>query len=677
MRVGRDGWRHILSTLIGWHLLTLGALAGHATPDRISGASPVHDVPAPGPSVIASGSIDGASLRERIVARLKRDRGPVTVLRGHSARSLGKRLCEAVVPRVPADTPILLKPNIGGFAWFRNPARHGGDNGVRGRTTDPEFVRGVIRCLTARGHRKITVAEGWSARHRDWKRLIAVSGYAAMTREEGVPLVAMNDDGVFDVDGEQPGKPLAIRGMEQTSVPTLLMPKILAEHLDRGLVISLPKLKTHRFSVISMGLKGLQGTVMYADAAPAHRQKWRTHRELGPYLAARKKGLAEDRAAYVAALESFAERMADILEVEAPHVVLAEGAPAMSGDGFRVLVPSAENIAIGGTNPVLVDRVGAQLLGLWNNADLARELGGHATSPLIEVAARRLGLDLSKVTVVGNGAGLLQTPRPVHFVAMAPFTIESAGTSASRSTGGAGASASASASTSREAAADAGGKPVARAASLGTATITVDGKGEDPAWRAAPVVAWQTDYAGANTGITTRARFLWSRGALYALFELEGAGLRGNPERPIEVEHDRLYQEDCVELFLVPDPARLRHYYEIELGPYGHWFDLEVDLDGKLKRAPGAKRATRRRNLAWSSGLQVATTRDAAARTATIEVAITAPAIRKLLIPGARLPMGLYRIEGQTPRRYLAWSPPRTPRPKFHVPEAFGVLVLQ
>src|SRR6185436_6084242 len=126
----------------------------------------------------------------------------------------GERLCREVVPQRPTETPVLLKPNIGGFDWFKDPTKTGGDDGVRGRITDPEFVRGVIRCLRARGHTRITVAEGWGARHEDWLRLAKVSGYEKMTAEEKVPLVAMDDDGVFDVQGDKPGLPLRISGME-------------------------------------------------------------------------------------------------------------------------------------------------------------------------------------------------------------------------------------------------------------------------------------------------------------------------------------------------------------------------------------------------------------------------------------------------------------------------------
>ena len=39
----------------------------------------------------------------------------------------------------------------------------------------------------------------------------------------------------------------------------------------------------------------------------------------------------------------------------------------------------------------LKDRVGAQYLGFWNNRALGAELGGHQTSPLLEVAAKRFG----------------------------------------------------------------------------------------------------------------------------------------------------------------------------------------------------------------------------------------------------------------------------------------------
>jgi uncharacterized protein (DUF362 family) len=606
----------------------------------------------------AAGVVDGAALRARHRARLVKDTSPVVLLQGSDTKAaggpafdLGKRLCEAVVPVRPSTTPILLKPNMGGFEWFKDPDKSGGDDGLKGRTTDPEFVRGVIRCLHARGHDHVTVAEGWGATHADWEKLVRVSGYAKMAAEEHVPLVAMDDDGVFDVQGDQPGKPLAITGMETTHVPTLLVPRILAETLDHGLFISLPKIKAHRYGVFSLAIKGMQGTVDLSDAAPAFHQKWRMHKEMVPLV---KTGKME-RGAYVASIETFAERIADVLEIEAPDVVLAEGAPAMEGDGFEQLWPSRERFAIGGTNPILVDRVGAQMLGLWDNADLARELGGHKTSPLLETAARRFGVDIAAPTVTGDGAGLLAGPRPVHFLGMAGFAIHSDASPPllPAQLGALGASA---APVER---------PVAHAAALGTDTITLDGKADDAAWARAKPVTWDTDYAAIPTGVTTRARFVHASSGLYVLFELEGAGLDTDRSRPITEPRLKLYDEDCVELFFTPDPAKPRKYFETELGPFGHFLDVAVDLD-----AGGGGDTT------WSSGAHIATTQNETAHTATIEAELTAPEIVAALVSGAKLPFALYRMEGKKPRQYLAWSPPRTPRPNFHVPSAFGSLVI-
>lgn len=629
--------------------------ATYVAPASSSTDVTTHASPVAGPGdsdapVMTGGEVDGNALRARNRARLAGDRSAVVVLQGRgptAARDLGQRLCEAVVPKRPPATPVLLKPNMGGFDWFKDPAKTGGDDGVHGRTTDPEFVRGVVRCLRARGHEHVTIAEGWGATHKDWLKLVDVSGYARMAREEHVPLVAMDDDGVFDVEGDQPGKPVGIRGMEKTHVPTLLVPKLLADTLAHGMFVSLPKIKAHRFAVFSLAIKGMQGTVMLSDKAPAFRNKWRMHRELNPWLEAQRKH-EEDRAAYVAAIETFAERIADVLEVEAPDVVLAEGAPAEGGDGFEKLWPSAESFAVGGTNPILVDRVGAQLLGLWDSAALAKELGGHATSPLLETAARRFGVDVAAPQVTGDGAALLAAPRPVHYVSMAGFVLHSTP-----------------APTSAPTSAPAPALPVAHAAPLGPDAIVLDGRADDAAWKRAPAVEWDTDYAGAPTGIRTRARFLHAPTGLYALWELEGAGLHTDRSRPTDVPRAKLYEEDCVELFSSPDAAHPRHYFETELGPFGHHLDVEVDL------------AAHRSDTTWSSDVRVGTTQDAAGRRATIEAQLTAAPFRPpALAAGASIRLGLYRMEGTAPRQFLAWSPPRTPKPDFHVPDAFGTLVV-
>jgi hypothetical protein len=333
-----------------------------------------------------------------------------------------------------------------------------------------------------------------------------------------------------------------------------------------------------------------------------------------------------------------------ILEIEAPDVVLVEGAPAMSGDGFEKLFPSAEPVAIGGTNPIAVDRVGAQFLGLWDSAAVAAELGGHRTSPLLETAAKRFGVDIASPQLAGDGAALLAKPRPAHLIGMADFVIDE--------------------TTDTAPAANVATLPKELHAVKIDGVPTIDGTAED-VWAAATPIEFATDWAGKPTTTPTRVRALWSPHGLYLLWELDAASTFTDTARPIDQERIDLYEENCVELFLVPDAAKRTRYFEIELGPFGHYFDLLVDRTKK----PNADNA-------WSAALRIGTRRDEAAHRAVIEVAIESPDVIAALQPGARLPVGLYRMEGKSPRQYLAAFPTHTPKPNFHVPDAFGTLVL-
>jgi len=185
------------------------------------------------------------------------------------------------------------------------------------------------------------------------------------------------------------------------------------------------------------------------------------------------------------------------------------------------------------------------------------------------------------------------------------------------------------------------------------------------AWDAAVPVVFDTDWSGATTKATTRVRTAWSKGALYMLWELESAGLAVDEQRPVKSEREKLYEEDCVEMFLAPDAAERTRYYEVEVGPLGHFFDIAID------------RKTKKSDTSWSSLPEIATKVDRERHRATIEVALRSPDIVRALAAGKRLPFALYRMEGKGKRLYLAWSPTRTAKPDFHVPEAFGTLLLE
>ena len=191
----------------------------------------------------------------------------------------------------------------------------------------------------------------------------------------------------------------------------------------------------------------------------------------------------------------------------------------------------------------------------------------------------------------------------------------------------------------------------------------IDGVRES-AWDAATPVVFDTDWSGAKTNATTRVRAAWSKRGLTLLWELENAGLDVDESRPVKTEREKLYEEDCVEMFFTPDPAERTRYYEVEVGPLGHFFDIAID------------RTTKKSDTSWSSQPEIATKVDRERHRATLEVALRSPDIVRVLAPGQRLPFALYRMEGKSKRLYLAWSPTRTAKPNFHVPEAFGTLAL-
>ncbi len=187
----------------------------------------------------------------------------------------------------------------------------------------------------------------------------------------------------------------------------------------------------------------------------------------------------------------------------------------------------------------------------------------------------------------------------------------------------------------------------------------------DAIWDHATPLVFTTDWRGRPTATATQVRALWLPDGLYLLWELQGAGLANTDHRfLVQQQRDKLYEEDCVEFFWAPNPALPNQYAEIEVGPYGHFLDLWIDQQA------------RQYDATWSAGLQVAAQQDPSERSAVIELAITSPSLVAALVAGAQFPIGLYRLEGAQPRQYLAAFPTQTLRPNFHVPEAFGTLVL-
>ena len=119
-----------------------------------------------------------------------------------------------------------------------------------------------------------------------------------------------------------------------------------------------------------------------------------------------------------------------------------------------------------------------------------------------------------------------------------------------------------------------------------------------PAWRNAAWVKVDRDafkpvtYPQSSTEISS----LWTPAYVYFAFRCKYTTLNIYEGQDPSKDFWTLWNRDVVEVFLNPQPERLKHYYEFEVAPNNLWIDLEIDLDKKPFNDPK-----------WDSGFEHAT----------------------------------------------------------------------
>ena len=160
------------------------------------------------------------------------------------------------------------------------------------------------------------------------------------------------------------------------------------------------------------------------------------------------------------------------------------------------------------------------------------------------------------------------------------------------------------------------------------------------------------------------ARLSWSSEALHVRFLCR-------QEEPLVVAVDPvtdrkalgLWDRDVCEIFLSPDAANPSRYFEFEAAPTGEWVDLGITITPSGREtdwdfASGFSTAARIEDEPLSLGMRI-------------------PWSESIPKPktGEIWRVNLFRCAGpESPERYLAWRPTRTPEPNFHVPDEFGWL---
>lgn len=190
-----------------------------------------------------------------------------------------------------------------------------------------------------------------------------------------------------------------------------------------------------------------------------------------------------------------------------------------------------------------------------------------------------------------------------------------------------------------------------------------DGFPVQSSWELAAPLRFNADWRGSNADPSreTEIRLLWTPDVLFLRFGSKYRVITVFSDAEPNGRRDQLWDRDVAEVFLQPDPSIPRQYKEFEVSPNGSWIDLDI--------APGEKRDLK-------SGLRRRVVLHETNKFWVAELALPMKCLVARFDPMATWRVNFYRVEGaEEPRFYSAWRPTMTPRPNFHVPEAFGELV--
>ncbi|MCP4403803.1 MAG: DUF362 domain-containing protein [bacterium] len=190
--------------------------------------------------------------------------------------------------------------------------------------TDHRVIEATVSLLQDYGVKKVQVAEGKSVnlRHEGAGPLQAFekTGIADVVRRAGGEILGWGENDPY-IDVDVPGGEV---------FATIGVPKSI---LDADLFINLPKLKTHCQTVVTLGIKNMQGVFKVEEKIAFHNA-------------------------------SFPWKMIDILKVAKPHLTIVDG--LICGEGYGPIYPSPVemNLLAASEDIVAVDAVCTAIMGI-------------------------------------------------------------------------------------------------------------------------------------------------------------------------------------------------------------------------------------------------------------------------------------------------------------------------
>ena len=205
---------------------------------------------------------------------------------------------------------VLLKPNLVDSI----PGNH--------IHTHPLLVSAALECFRGLGAAEVIVGEG-PGHQRDTELVLWESGMAEVLRHQNIRFVDLNRDELIE-------RPFLA---DYTGVKRIWLPRTIWE---ADLIVSMPKVKTHHWSGVSLSMKNMFGVV------PGAKYGW-------PKNVLHSKGIERS--------------ILDICATVPVHFVIADGITAMEGNGPLNGTPRALGQIILADDPVAADATCARLMG--------------------------------------------------------------------------------------------------------------------------------------------------------------------------------------------------------------------------------------------------------------------------------------------------------------------------
>ena len=206
---------------------------------------------------------------------------------------------------------IVIKPNIADF--FPDRPIH----------TDPRLVEALIVHLRELGAGSIVLAEG-PPHNRDTELVFRQTGFEALAGRLGLALVDLNYDRVRLVRNPSPNARLKEIWLPETV-------------LSADVLISLPKMKTHRFAGVTLSLKNMFG--------------------LFP-------GLVYGWPKNILHWNGISSSICEINATVKSHYSIVDGIVGMEGYGPLLGTPKKAGVLVMGDNPLAVDATAARIMGV-------------------------------------------------------------------------------------------------------------------------------------------------------------------------------------------------------------------------------------------------------------------------------------------------------------------------